>query len=142
MSMIALRDMFIVVVHAVTQGAQVKKSTGWLVSAIRVILIILTLNVTISNREVDTNLDGILSDEEFRAFFDKGCKRNMEEFDGMDTNRDNHISAEEFVASGVGGVSEEEAIRKWLESRKMIDKTGDDMLSLEEIWITRGRRVC
>ena len=109
---------------------------------------------TISNREVDTNLDGILSDEEFRASLRKGAREAW--MISLDTNNDGLVSKGELVArmtrghrdTGRYGSYEREmeyyrtAWRKWEESRQRIDKTGDDMLSLEEIWITRGRKVC
>ena len=118
---------------------------------------------TISNREVDTNLDGILSDEEFRASLRKGASpfssvQGAREawMISLDTNNDGLVSKGELVArmtrgtgnTGKYGSYEREmesykrAWRQWEESRQRIDKTGDDMLSLEEIWITRGRKVC
>lgn len=97
------------------------------------------------NREVDTDLDGNLSDVELRAFFEKNCKAQLASLDIFDANNDNVISAEEFVTGikSMESMSNEAARHNWEEFSGTVDVTGDGMVSFEEVWIDgkkRGRR--
>ena len=88
---------------------------------------------------MDTNLDGNLSDEELRAFFEKNCKADLASLDRFDANNDNVISAEEFV-TGLKShpsvpMSDKAAKRHLEEFIKKMDVTGDGMVSFEEVWL-------
>ena len=86
---------------------------------------------------MDTNQDGELSAEEFRDFYRKKCPSGIKAFDEFDTDRDNLITAEEFKLRFQWlQWSNGEARRNWEKVREVIDKTGDDMLSWEEIWLS------
>lgn len=96
-------------------------------------------------REVDTDLDGNLSDVELRAFFEKNCKAQLASLDIFDANNDNVISAEEFVTGikSMESMSNEAARHNWEEFSGTVDVTGDGMVSFEEVWLDgkkRGRR--
>ena len=88
---------------------------------------------------MDTNLDGNLSDEELRAFFEKNCKADLASLDRFDANNDNVISAEEFLTglkSEPGRPMSDKAAKRHLEEFiKRMDVTGDGMVSFEEVWL-------
>ena len=87
---------------------------------------------------MDTNLDGNLSDEELRAFFEKNCKAQLASMDRIDANNDNLISAEEFVTGMKSSpifMSDALARNHWEEFRGVMDVTGDGMVSFEESWL-------
>ena len=88
---------------------------------------------------MDTNLDGNLSDEELRAFFEKNCKAQLASLDNFDANNDNLITAEEFVtgikSDSARPMSDEEARHNWEGFSGVVDVTGDGMVSFEELWL-------